>query len=99
VSDLVLAGTATSCLIIGYMLGRFRPVRRLDVWAWEEICSGRASASRIRGVAASMVMLAIRPVWCYRVWQRRNDPPRSLAPAPKLSPEWEQLDGQTEVTP
>ncbi|MGW4406549.1 hypothetical protein ACWEJ6_21145 [Nonomuraea sp. NPDC004702] len=82
---MLLAIAGTLGLLLGYLSGRSRPLRRARDWArWTLMGFGPQST------LCSLVSLALLPDYWARIWKRRNDPPRTRAEAPKLNPDWEQ---------
>lgn len=75
-------------LSVGYALGRIRPARRASDWAnWQRY--GRPTGLRWWAAwtvlsAENIGWLIAHPIQGAHAWRHRNDPPPSLAPAPKI---------------
>lgn len=69
---------AVASLLIGYLLGRLRPVRRIDDWNWGRVIYGRAP--NLGDVALFTVL---HPGKALHAWRHRNEEP--VRPTPTLS--------------
>ena len=77
---------ALAVLIVGYVLGRYRPVRRAVDWANWQAYGRRPAGARLWAVwvllsAENIGWLITHPVQGARAWKHRHDPPPSRSPA------------------
>lgn len=80
-------------VVLGYLLGRIRPVHRALDWAnWQSVGTRptgiRYAAAWVLLSAEDIAWLTAHPVQGWRVWQHRNDPPPPRSPAPTFNSDW-----------
>lgn len=100
-SALLLAAAAAGLLAAGYVLGRLRPLDRLDTWVWEQLtfASSWATGSRLRQVVLLTAHALVQPAMTWDAWRRRNEPLPGRAPALEFNPRWgERHDAPTPPT-
>lgn len=59
-SPLVVVCAAVGLMSAGYLIGRVRPMSRLDEWAWRQVDAVRLTGRRGTGWWVARVMLAPR---------------------------------------
>jgi hypothetical protein len=74
-----------AAVVIGYLLGRWRPMNRASDWAnWQSYCHPkglRRAAVWTLLSAENIAGLATHPVQGWHAWKHRNDPPPRRSPA------------------
>lgn len=80
-----LAAAIAAALAVGYLLGRIRPLDRLDTWVWRQFTFGGPwFASRPRQVVLLAAHALVRPTATWHAWRHRHDPPPRRSPAPTI---------------
>lgn len=76
-----------AAVIVGYVLGRIRPLDRLDTWVWRQLAFGGPwlLGSKPRQAVLLAVHALVRPAATWRVWRHRHDPLPKRSPAPTIS--------------
>ncbi len=72
--------------IVGYAVGRYRPLHRALNWAhWQQydphLTGWRKTAVWLLLSAENIGLLLLHPVQGWRAWQHRHDPPPPRSPA------------------
>lgn len=88
---IALAITAVVALATGYVLGRLRPLDRLDTWVWRQFTFGGPwlTGTKPRQAVLMAAHAIVRPAVTWDVWRRRKEPlpdPTRRSPAIRINP-------------
>lgn len=94
---MITALAVAAALAAGYLLGRLRPLDRLDTWVWRQFTftGPWLLGSKPRQAVLLAAHALVRPAATWDSWRHRHDPEpaRSPAlsfrqPAPQRDPNW-----------
>ncbi|MDT0377297.1 hypothetical protein RM572_00715 [Streptomyces sp. DSM 42041] len=76
------AAAVLAALATGYLLGRLRPLDRLDTWVWRQLTFRKKwTRARPRQAVLLAVHALVRPAATVHIWRHRHDPPTPRSPA------------------
>lgn len=85
---MIFALVAAAALVAGYLLGRVRPINRLDTWVWRQFTFGGPwLTTRPRQAVLLAVHALVRPAVTWDIWQHRSDRAPDRTP-PQRDPDW-----------
>lgn len=81
--------TALAALVIGYVIGRSQPARRISDWATWQANMRQPAGIRLAAVwtvmsAGNLTWIAAHPIRAQRAWKHRNDPAPTYSPAVRI---------------
>lgn len=77
-----------AAIAAGYLLGRWRPIDRLDTWVWRQLAFGGPwLRSKPRQAVVLTVHTIVRPAATWHAWRHRHDPDPDRTP-PQRDPNW-----------
>jgi hypothetical protein len=70
---------ALAAAVIGYLLGRARPLDRLDTWVWRQFTFGGRwlLGSKPRQIVLLAAHAIVRPAATWDIWSHRHDRTRA----------------------
>lgn len=78
---------ALGWILLGYWIGRTRPLERLKDWTVWQLRRGHIT-TKPRALAWIVLHTALFPIATWRTWRRRNDPPKPQSAYTFNAEEW-----------